>query len=480
MRRKVTGRLEEWKASGPRKKCLVVRGPRRVGKTHTIDEFGKANYGHYLRTDLHEDIEARTVFDGNLDAGTVMMAISALYPQFEFVPGDTLIFLDGIQDCPNARTALKFLSRNDNFDLMASGSLMGLRTKGVASVPVGSEENVRMHPMDFEEFLWALGIPEGVLDHVRDRIRGMEPLEDPILDSMYRYMRWYIIVGGMPEAVREFTATKLFNGVRRIQKDLMEGYGADIGSYAEDRYKNRVKRCLDSIPAQLARDNKTFLYSGMEGNPGYAVGSKYFEYALNWLNGAELSLKCDRVTQPSLPLEQNAAYPQFKLYLLDTGLLLSMYDDSLLYDVLKGGIEVNKGALCENLVACMLHMQGRRLYYYQVSEAGRDRMELDFVTTVGGRATAIEVKSGKNRDARSLNKAMAKFGVDGIMFETRNIFVDDKGVRHYPLFAAAFMDSIDVRPEVTVDLPDAEELNALFARHRPWEYGSFAPAHAHV
>ena len=231
---------------------------------------------------------------------------------------------------------------------------------------------------------------------------------------------------------------------------------------AEGRYKDRVRRCLDSISAQLARDNKTFRYSDVEDNPDYAVGSKYFEYALNWLSGAELSLICDCVTQPRLPLEENAINPAFKLYLLDTGLLLSMYDDSILYDVLSGGVDVNKGALSENLVACMLHSQGRRLYYYQISEKGKERMELDFVTIIGGKATAIEVKSGKKRDTKSLNKAMEKFGIDGIMFETRNIFVDDKGVRHYPLFAASFMDCIDVKPELTVDLPDADSINERF------------------
>ena len=462
LRRKITRRFEEWKASGDRKKCLVVRGARQIGKTYSIEEFAKENYGHYLRIDLHKDVGARTMFDGDLDAGTIMMVISARYPRFEFVPGNTLLFLDEIQDCPNARTALKFLSRNENFDIVASGSLMGLKTKGVASMPVGSEENVQMYPMDFEEFLWAMGISEGVVEHVRGCIRRMEPLEDSLLDSMYRYMRWFMMVGGMPEAVQEFSSTRLFNGVRRIQKDLMEGYGDDIGSYAEGRYKDRVRRCLDSISSQLARDNKTFLYSDMEDNPDYAVGSKYFEYALNWLSGAELSLICDCVTQPRLPLEENAINPAFKLYLLDTGLLLSMYDDSILYDVLSGGVDVNKGALSENLVACMLHSQGRRLYYYQVSERGKERMELDFVTIIGGKATAIEVKSGKKRDTKSLNKAMEKFGIDGIMFETRNIFVDDKGVRHYPLFAASFMDCIDVKPELTVDLPDADSINERF------------------
>ena len=142
--------------------------------------------------------------------------------------------------------------------------------------------------------------------------------------------------------------------------------------------------------------------------------------------------------------------------------LMSMYDDSILYDVLSGGVDVNKGALSENLVACMLHSQGRRLYYYQISEKGKERMELDFVTIIGGKATAIEVKSGKKRDTKSLKKAMEKFGIEGIMFETRNIFVDDKGVRHYPLFAASFMDCIDVKPELTVDLPDADSINERF------------------
>lgn len=464
MRRKVTDRLMEWKNSGREKKCLVIRGARQVGKTYSVDEFARANYGHYLYIDLRADAKAREIFDGNLDSESLLLKLTAHYPGFDFVPGDTLIFLDEIQDCPNARGALKFLSRKGDFDVVASGSLLGLLTKGTASVPVGSEENVDMYPMDFEEFLWAIGLSEKIIDYVKERIRMMEPIDESVLDSMYGYMRWYMVVGGMPEVVGSFVETKRLDTVRRVQKDLLRGYEDDIGSYADDDQKDKVERCFDSIAAQLSKDNKTFVYSDVKDNPQYDVGYKYFGYALNWLNQAHLSLICDCVTQPRLPLEQNAARPRFKLYLLDTGLLMSMYDDSVPSDVLRGGIEVNCGAMGENLVACMLHSQGRRLYYYQKSEPGYDRMELDFVTTVGGRATALEVKTGKKKDVGSLNKAMKTFGIDGIMFETRNVFTDEKGVRHYPMFAAAFMDCIDVPPDVDIPVPDPSELNRRFGQ----------------
>ena len=434
MRRKITEKLLEWKRSGAEKKCLVVRGARQTGKTYSIDRFAKENYSRYYRLDLHEDV-------------------------FEIVRGDTLIFIDEIQDCPNARASLKFLSENPDFDVIASGSLMGLRTKGTTFIPVGSEENLYMNPMDFEEFLWALGVSDKVMEHIRAHVIDMRPLEESVFQSMSQYLRWYMIVGGMPEAVRTFVDSKMFSAVRKVQRDLLQGYQDDIGSYAEDSEKDRVERCFDSIAAQLSKDNKTFVYSDVQGNPGYCVGSKYFGYALNWLGQSHLSLTCDCVTQPQLPLEQNASNPRFKLFLFDTGLLMSMYEDSVAYDVLRGGVDANKGALAENLVACMMRSQGRRLFYYQVSEQGSDRIELDFVTTMNGRVTAIEVKSGKKRDTRSLNKAMKRFGIDGIMLETRNLFVDDKGVRHYPLFAAAFMDSMDRPVDMMFDVPDAEELN---------------------
>ena len=459
MRRKITEKLLEWKRSGTGKKCLVVRGARQTGKTYSIDRFARENYSRYYRLDLHEDVEARTIFDGNLDSSTLIMNMSAFIPRFDIVPGDTLIFIDEIQDCPNARASLKFLSGNPDFDVIASGSMMGLRTKGTMFIPVGSEENLYMNPMDFEEFLWALGISEKVVEHVRTHIADMEPLEESVFQSISQYLRWYMIVGGMPEAVQTFVDTRMFSSVRKVHRDLIQGYQDDIGSYADGDEKDKVERCFDSIAAQLSKDNKTFVYSDVEGNPGYSVGSKYFGYALNWLGQSHLSLTCNCVTQPQLPLEQNASNPRFKLFLFDTGLLLSMYEDGIAYDVLRGGVDANKGALAENLVACMLRSQGRKLFYHQVSEPGRKRMELDFVTTVNGRVTAMEVKSEKNRDARSLNKSMRRFGIDGIMLETRNLFVDDKGVRHYPLFAAAFMDCIDRPVDMTFDVPDAEELN---------------------
>ena len=184
MRRKITEKLLEWKRSGAEKKCLVVRGARQTGKTYSIDRFAKENYSRYYRLDLHEDVDARTIFDGNLDPTTLLMNMSAFIPGFDIVPGDTLIFIDEIQDCPNARASLKFLSENPDFDVIASGSLMGLRTKGTTFIPVGSEENLYMNPMDFEEFLWALGVSEKVMEHIRAHVMDMRPLEESVFQSM--------------------------------------------------------------------------------------------------------------------------------------------------------------------------------------------------------------------------------------------------------------------------------------------------------
>lgn len=461
MRRKVTEELLRWKESG-RRTCPVVKGPRQVGKTYAVSEFGRKHFPNFVYFDLSTDELARAAFSGSLTVDSIIVALSAISDKDRFVPYETLIFLDEIQDCPRARTALKPFAVDGRYKVIASGSLLGLRRSEVPSYPVGYEEVIEMHPMDFEEFLWAVGLSDRVISYVRDCISGMVPMDESVLESMYRYMRWYMIVGGMPGIVSGFAETKRFDIVRRGLKDLLRDYKDDIGSYADDDQKDKVERCFDSIASQLSRDNKTFVYSAVGGNPAYSVGSRYFGYALNWLIQAHLSIPCDCVTQPRLPLEQNASNPRFKLFLLDTGLLMSMYDESIPHGILRGDIEVNQGALCENLVACMLHSQGRRLFYFQESEPGRERMELDFVTTVNGRATAIEVKSGKKRDSRSLNKCMRRFGAEGIMFGTGNIFTDDKGVRHYPLFAAAFMDSIDPPADVEVDLPDAEELNRRF------------------
>lgn len=304
-----------------------------------------------------------------------------------------------------------------------------------------------------------MGVSQRILDYARQCIRDVQELDASVLDSMYRYTRLYMTVGGMPAAVKTFIETKNIGSVVTVHRTILRSYMDDIRQYADTNQVMTVEKCLESVPHQLAKENKRFHYTDIDEESTYDKGSRYYGYALEWLRRANLVLECDNLTELRMPLSERKLIDAFKLYFLDTGLLLSYYEDSVRYEMLTGDMHANNGAIFENLIANMLHAQERTLLFYQKSEKGLPRMELDFITTVNWRIAAIEAKSGENRVSRSLNRALKDFDIDGIMLETRNIFIDDKGVRHYPVFAAAFMECIDTRQTPDADIPNADDLD---------------------
>lgn len=448
MRRKVTGIIEEWASSG-RSTVLMISGARQTGKTYAAQEFCRANYEHHLFVDFTTDEEARGAFDGTLRVDDIVLRLSAIYPEVEFVPHETILFLDEIQECPNARTALKSFALDGRYRVIASGSLLGLKLGDVRLLPMGYVEEVRLGPMDFEEFLWALGVPEGPIEAVKGKLRSCEPIDESLYETFSRYHGWYLVVGGMPGVVSEFVGSRVLGPVRREQRKILDGYIDDVRRYADPRDRVRIEACLEAMPGILAKENKKFMFAEVrEDGIGYRRGFEHYAGALSWLDMAGVSLRCLNLSEPHMPLEERIIPNSFKLYMLDTGILMTTYDPALAAEVLKGNADVNRGAIAENAVAVALSLQGRRLYHF--SRTG-DRIGVDFVTIVDGRVCSIEVRSGSNRSCRSLNKVMGSHGTAGIMFETRNSFEDDKGVRHYPLFAASFMDSIDPPREIAFD-----------------------------
>ena len=473
MRRKITDVIERWNSSDQRK-ALLIKGPRQVGKTFSIEEFGKRVYGeHFLEINFKNNPDAANIFKGELDVDHIIMRMSAKFRDFDFVPYETLIFLDEIQNCPQARTALKPLAKDGRYKVIASGSLMGIRMRDVGLHPTGYLQRVDMHPMDFEEFLWALDMPQRVIENVRDSISRREPIDEFVFKTFSELYNTYLVVGGMPEALGSFVDSRMLNGLDEVFGELREGYSDDIASYAEGTAKALAGPCLQSIPRMLSMENKKFMYSkvergdpveGGDDEPPLKEGSKntgfrYFAPALNWLSMAGITLTCNNVSEPRAPLEERMQTDKFKLYLMDTGFLLSFYDKSVFQEVFGGNTDANLGAIAENAVAQAFSAQGRELMYFS---RDNPRAEVDFVTVVRGRVCCVEVKSGENRDCRSLNRVMRDYGTGGIMFETRNVFVDEKGVEHYPLFAASFMDSIDPRPGMRVDLSDLDRIREMY------------------
>ncbi|NLL94792.1 MAG: ATP-binding protein [Thermoplasmatales archaeon] len=451
LRRKAYDKLLEWKSRDH--KCLLVKGQRQVGKTYIIERFAKDNYKHVIRTNLAEDEKMRKVFDGNLDVDTIIRGMMLYRNPEDFVPGSTLIFLDEIQECPRARSALKAFSIDGRYDVIASGSLLGVvgmwQTDGKIPplLPVGYEEHLTMYSLDFEEFLWARGITEESVNIVKNCIRERLPIDGAMLNAFSTAFRDYMIVGGMPAAVASFAQEKNYAAPGKIITEILETCKNDINRYNTKRESIKTIECFDSIPAQLAQSNKKFTYSRLSGEGARASAEKYMENLL-WIKNAGYGNFCYGLRQPTHPVEGQVDRNSFKVYLSDTGMLSHMMGQNAIRAIYEGDTAYNMGAVVENVVAECLMKCGYPPRYYRKS-SGPARMEIDFILKFYKDIVAVEVKSGKNRDAPSLWKIAEHFDIGRrIMFADSNISVDAEGIETYPLFAAAFADCLEPRWEM--------------------------------
>lgn len=396
LNRKIIRELEAWKDDGSRK-ALLLKGARQVGKTTTIREFAKQHYKHFVEINFEMMPIAKKAFDGNLDANTIISQLS-LMGFGPFVERKTLVFLDEIQSCPNARTAIKFLVEDGRFDYIESGSLLGLNYGEVSSFPVGYEYRVDMYPMDFEEFLWAKGIGEDVIAQIKTTLQSRKPLNAFMHEQMSRYYREYLIVGGMPEVVMTYISDADFGKTLKVQRSIVDSYRDDIAKYAGTE-KTRAKVFFDAIPAELSKEKKRFIIADIEQR---ATAQKY-ENAAQWLIDAGVAYFSYNMHDLLLPFEQYEKRNMYKVFLLDTGLLCSMWREPIQWQVLNGAIDINEGALTENYVAGELVKIGLPLHYYD----RKSRQELDFLIEKNNTIGIIEVKSGENYQKHaSLDTAM--------------------------------------------------------------------------
>ena len=467
VRRKITEAIREWDKSG-RKTAFLLMGSRQVGKTYSVMEYGKNAYGDgFLHIDFSIDHESRKAFEGNLDVDSVIERLSVIHRGFRFVPGHTMLFFDEIQECPEARTSLKPFAIDGRFRVVASGSLLGIRMKEVSLNPIGYVERMELRPMDFEEFLWALDMPEAAIERIRKSISDMEPIDESVFKAVSDLFTRYVVVGGMPQAVKAYSETHVLTDLRRIHGEIFNQYLDDIRKYADKDVRLRTESCLRSLPSMLSSENKKFIYSRIEVPDGEerprATGFRYYAPALDWLSMACTTLTCHNITEPKSPLEERIMPNSFKLYMSDTGLLLSRYDESVFKEVFFGNPAINAGAIAENAVAQAFTAQDRPLMYISKDDP---RMEIDFVTVIGGEVCCIQVRSGNNRSTRTLCRVMRSWRTKGIVFETRNLFVDDKGIRHYPLFAASFMDAMDPRTTEIDDISGMREALECYGSDR--------------
>lgn len=404
-RRKIEKVLLEWKEKAGHKP-LVIKGCRQCGKTSSVVDFAKKHYQHVIYLDFHEHKDYKAFFAGALDVNTLTMTISAGIKEARFVAGKTCLIFDEIQDCPNARSSLKFFKLDGRYDVICTGSLLGVngyKTKeeqeeeANASIPVGFEQIVTMYPMDFEEWLWANGIETEHVDYLRQCLQREEPVSEGIHQRMQQLLLRYIVVGGMPESVSTFLKTNNMNDVLDVQHGIIETYKADMLKYARQEDKPRIRECFESIPAQLAKENKKFQYSVIRKG----ARSSQYEGSLQWIEDAGIIHRCFNTTITELPLSGNAIRDVFKVYMTDIGLLVSMLEEGTGWSILQGNLLGYKGAIFENLAADILCKMGRKLYYFQ-KEGG---LELDFLLRYKGECYPLECKA-RTGNAKSLQTVL--------------------------------------------------------------------------
>ena len=414
LKRKIETVLAEWKKS-ENKKPLVIKGIRQCGKTYIVRKFAKENYENVVYMNFIIEPDRKSAFVGNIDVDTIILNLSALIPGSRFIEGETCIILDEIQECKEARTALKSFQIDGRFDIIATGSLLGVKgygkskkktEEGQDSVPVGYETVINMYPLDFEEFLWANKINDQVIDSVKSCFENEKAVPAGIHKVMMELLYRYVIVGGLPEVVNKFLETKNIELIYNIQRNLIAEYEEDMVKYADDSDKPRIRECFESIPRQLAKENKKFQYSLVrkDGRSSQYMGS------IQWLEDAGLVRRCYNTQITELPLEGNSIQDCFKLYTTDIGLLVAMLDYGTQADILKGNLLGYKGAIFENLMADFLCKSEQKLYYFH-KDSG---LELDFLVRFRGECIVLEVKakSGKTKSLTTVLKDKAVYHVN--------------------------------------------------------------------
>lgn len=461
LKRKIHKELGAW-LDGPYEKALQIEGARQIGKSYVVESFLRPRCRSFLKIDFIEDETSTEIFEGSLEVDAVISRIRLRFMDFVPVPGDTILFFDEVQMCPNAVTSMKMFVDDGRFRVVSSGSLLGINLKKFASQPVGRVKYLTMHSLDFEEFLWALGLDEEQTDSIRDMVRERRPFGSSMLRSLNGYFSVFMAVGGMPEAVAKYLDTQDFAKVRDVQRTLVEGYRRDVMQYAEQSDRDKIISCFDAIPAQLSKESSKFVFSLVDSE--FVPRFNTYSTSINWMVLASMVNICYNVTSPALPLESFRQDNQFKLYMHDTGMLTSMFATDLVKSIFSRDTRVNRGPIGENIIAECLVKCGIPIFYF-----GTHSFEIDFVVDIGLSPVAIEVKSGNNRQAKSLRSMKEKYGVKRrILFEETDIRMDDEGIEHYPMFVAAFADALYTPPaiDLAIDRDGLEDLKRQLSRKR--------------
>lgn len=397
LKRKIDSYLKKWKANANRKP-LIIKGPRQIGKTESVKKFAESNYENVIEINFVLSEKYKMIANDGYDVETIIKNISLIDPSLRFIPGKTLIFFDEIQEYPKIATSLKFFKIDGRFDVICSGSLLGINYREIESNSVGYKTDYNMYSLDFEEFLWARGYEDTVIEDMLDHMKtetAFSELEHKVYSELFMD---YCILGGMPAVVREFIENKTFEGTLEIQRQLIADYKEDIRKYAEGMDQTRILNVFNSIPVQLAKENKKFQLSKVE------KGARFKEYrgCVELLEDAGMVNLCYCLLDAELPLKGNYDANKFKMYFCDTGLFVALLDDEAQEDLRANkNLGVYKGALYESIVAEALVKSGYELYYYKKENA---TLEQDFFVRRGDNLIPLEVKSknGKSKSIKTL------------------------------------------------------------------------------
>ena len=408
LKRKMEQVLLDWKNT-PDHKPLIVKGCRQCGKTYSVLDFARKNYEHVVYLNFFENPTFASVFSDSLEVDHITMMLSALMGREAiFELGKTILVLDEIQECPDARTALKFFKTDGRYDVIGTGSLLGVQgygSKEPKSIPVGYETVIEMTPLDFEEFLWANDISEQIIDMLKVYLREERPVPDALHQRLRQLLLQYTVVGGMPDVVQTFVNTKRMDEVLQMQRDIVRSYEDDMVKYAERKDKSVIRECFQSIPKQLSKENKKFQYSLVKKG---ASASK-FAGSLQWIEDAGIISRCYNLSITELPLAGNADQDVFKVYMRDMGLFVAMLENGTQFDILQGNLLGYKGAIFEGLIADIFTKMGRKLYYFHKESS----LEVDFVIRYKGACTLVEVKAvtGNTKSTKTILKHPEKYHV---------------------------------------------------------------------
>jgi len=427
MERKIVNNLKLWK-DNPDRQPLLLQGARQVGKTYTVLSFGKENYKNVAYFSMEDTVEVSTVFERDLNPERIVRELSARGGH-TIMPGETLIVFDEIQACERALTSLKYFAENaPHYHVIATGSLLGVALKREKySFPVGKVDMLRLHPMDFEEFLLATGY-ENLCGLIREAYENFFPLS--LHDTAMDLYKTYLAVGGMPRVVREYVEKRDFDFVAVHQRSLNDSYVADMAKYAAPQETVRIMAAWASVPAQLAKDNRKFQYKTIKSG----ARAKDYEVALDWLNAAGMINKCVHITEGKPPLPAYAENDTFKVYMVDTGILCSKSNvavNALLYS--PHSFDGFKGALAENYIMQAMVANGITPYYW----TSPGKAEVDFIfQDRQGNVIPLEAKSADNVRAKSLRYYCDLYKpVYSVRVSAKN-FGNENGIKSIPLYAA--------------------------------------------